>query len=253
MLDSKNKIETLDTLHGARTQIRTGAFESICRILQKGCYGSTLLVLLTTLCFWVSDFSEKSENNDSSALGFQLITGSRVFVLASKTSREFSHTSTHMPNLCQRLSAILRVLKNIHFQTPPTVFIKSSPNLILLDYLLQNLCNRCSHIFNEKKSILSFYLFSSLMKQNLVFVINTMLWRFQFWHRSYWSRNSKYIFVEASECFQNSTVLFVSWYQCQCFLCVFKFLLLYLKSCFVSAFFCNLVVFEELLLLLLFS
>uniref|UniRef100_A0A8C1ZJK8 Protein PTHB1-like n=1 Tax=Cyprinus carpio TaxID=7962 RepID=A0A8C1ZJK8_CYPCA len=35
------------------------------------------------------DFSEKSENNDSSALGFQLITGSRVIVLASKTSQRY--------------------------------------------------------------------------------------------------------------------------------------------------------------------
>uniref|UniRef100_A0A8C1ZK38 Protein PTHB1-like n=1 Tax=Cyprinus carpio TaxID=7962 RepID=A0A8C1ZK38_CYPCA len=36
-----------------------------------------------------ADFSEKSENNDSSALGFQLITGSRVIVLASKTSQRY--------------------------------------------------------------------------------------------------------------------------------------------------------------------
>ncbi len=70
-----------------------------------------------------------------------------------------SHTPAHTPNLCQRLSAILRVLKNIHFQTPPTVFIKSSPNLILLDYLIQNLCNRCSHIFNEKKINIEFLSF----------------------------------------------------------------------------------------------
>lgn len=35
------------------------------------------------------DFSEKSENNDSSVLGFQLITGSRVIVLASKTSQRY--------------------------------------------------------------------------------------------------------------------------------------------------------------------
>ncbi|XP_067305516.1 protein PTHB1 isoform X2 [Pseudorasbora parva] len=35
------------------------------------------------------DFSEKSENNDSSALGFQLITGSKVIVLASKTSQRY--------------------------------------------------------------------------------------------------------------------------------------------------------------------
>uniref|UniRef100_A0A8C2ICH8 Bardet-Biedl syndrome 9 n=1 Tax=Cyprinus carpio TaxID=7962 RepID=A0A8C2ICH8_CYPCA len=35
------------------------------------------------------DFSEKSENNESSALGFQLITGSRVIVLASKTSQRY--------------------------------------------------------------------------------------------------------------------------------------------------------------------
>ncbi|TRY97356.1 hypothetical protein DNTS_031697 [Danionella cerebrum] len=35
------------------------------------------------------DFSEKSDNNDTSALGFQLITGSRVLVLASKTSQRY--------------------------------------------------------------------------------------------------------------------------------------------------------------------
>ncbi|XP_073781881.1 protein PTHB1 isoform X4 [Danio rerio] len=35
------------------------------------------------------DFSEKSDNNDSSALGFQLITGSKVIVLASKTSQRY--------------------------------------------------------------------------------------------------------------------------------------------------------------------
>uniref|UniRef100_A0A8C1P1F2 Bardet-Biedl syndrome 9 n=1 Tax=Cyprinus carpio TaxID=7962 RepID=A0A8C1P1F2_CYPCA len=35
------------------------------------------------------DFSEKSENNESSALGFQLITGSKVIVLASKTSQRY--------------------------------------------------------------------------------------------------------------------------------------------------------------------
>uniref|UniRef100_A0A8C2BZC2 Bardet-Biedl syndrome 9 n=1 Tax=Cyprinus carpio TaxID=7962 RepID=A0A8C2BZC2_CYPCA len=53
------------------------------------------------------DFSEKSENNDSSALGFQLITGSRVIVLASKTSREFSHTSTHLRVNAQKYQDLL--------------------------------------------------------------------------------------------------------------------------------------------------
>lgn len=50
------------------------------------------------LFFFVLDFSD---NTDSNALAFQLITGSKVTVLTSKTSREFPNTNTNMHTLLE--------------------------------------------------------------------------------------------------------------------------------------------------------